>query len=177
MKKKILFVAVSLFIGLEIFAQEDEWKFKYFADDFGEKTEEGFALYSTLGTFSNLDTANLEFWARVYVTKDEVCFKLFKYANTDNVLDTGYYNITLKNREKVLCKCQAYCPGSTGVMWISSKRKRKKILKYLTLSDLYLFEVVNQVVLKSPSTCYKFKVLQKPIPEEFLEKLGRKLSK
>ncbi len=75
------------------------WKYNFFVDNFGDKTNKGYVMLETLGTFSNTATKNSALKVQMFLpdgSTESPWFRLYEYAGNNPV--TGIYTDSYMNR-------------------------------------------------------------------------------
>jgi len=80
------------------------WKIKYYVDDFGDPTHQGYISTNLEGTFSNSATSNSKLNI-IFIIGDKISFQLYEYGGRSEVkgkISTKTYEILLKHNGKKL---------------------------------------------------------------------------
>jgi hypothetical protein len=150
--RKLLPAVLVLLLSMQSLYAENskDWQVKYFVDDFGDKTDEGYLSGIIEGTFSNVATNNSEAIAAViYAENDGLGLELFDYGLSP-VSVSFYENVSIKIKQTdgtiASFRGNAYNKGKRIIIDRSEedKQKIKEILLaggdikiYITIASEY----------------------------------------
>jgi hypothetical protein len=183
MKKKITKKIVSIsativllfFLGLPVTAQSSEdFKLKYFVDEFGDATKDAYLNAIVKGLFSNSATTDSDLYVSVLISKYEISLGLFEYGSS-LVKGNSYTNYMVKMK----------LPNGEVIEdeIVLDKRINRFILSdafYWRKSDLVIFDGVSSAKFliydkERESNNYLFSIVF-PSMDYIVEKLGGKPS-
>ena len=121
------------------------WSLKYFADEFGDKTDNKYIIISDRdGSFSNSATQGSLLYVRMFIDSryiDEPYFKLYEYGGKNPL--KGYYSdghrytCTVKNSQGVKSSIYLFLADDTNFLDIQTYNKLKSI-SYNKLISIFL---------------------------------------
>ena len=157
--KKLLLMAI-MFVGLvNVQAQEEEWTKKYYVDDFGDKTTEGYAFKVFSGTFSNSATTNslcLYTWA---IKANGPTLLIYEYGSSRvTSYRTVSYKVRLKNEKGDILEVIAHIYENRDRLQFYPK-KGEKIIEFLKKSSIvkvYIKESGSYTSYKGEFSCVGF---------------------
>jgi len=134
------------------------WKIKYFVDDFGEATKEGYIVTSITGTFSNSITRNSNLGVVLFITNEETIYmRLYEYdGNSPKVLqsETSYKVLVKDSKEEVHT---LYALHDYDELFFGSAES-KKLYNILVKGGTIKFNIVASNNFESRAAEYNFTI-------------------
>lgn len=134
------------------------WKIKYFVDDFGEATKEGYIATTIVGTFSNRMTRNSNLGVVLFITNEETIYmRLYEYdGNSPKVLqsETSYKVLVKDSKEEVHT---LYAHHDYDELFFSSAES-KKLYNILVKGGTIKFNIVASNKFESRAAEYNFTI-------------------
>ena len=114
------------------------WKYDYFVDEFGDKTDNGFLYITSLGKFSNSATTDSSLTVRMYLndgSEDNPWFRMWEYNSNQvkNSYGTDTYTCALKDNNDQRFKATFY--QNAGWDHFNVRRDGKDDLKDLIVNE------------------------------------------
>ena len=135
--------------------QNSIWKVKYYVDDFGDYTNEGYISTFLNGTFSNSATTNSDLGVRFIIDK-QVALKLYEYNRNHPVsgkISTQSYRIMIKHNGKRL---PIYKGSNSSDRIIINKKGSREIIRLLKTGGEFIFKI--EEITQYSSADYLFKI-------------------
>ena len=131
------------------------WKVKYYVDDFGDFTDNGYITTDVLGKFSNSATTNSELGVR-FIIDDDVAIKLFEYNRNHSVsgkISTKTYLIHIKHNGKRL---PSFTARNFSDRLIVDKKGSKDLITIFKMGGSFTFKIIEDT--NYSSSDYLFKI-------------------
>ena len=135
------------------------WKIKYYVDEFGDYTTEGYVTNKNWieGKFSNSATTNAKLYVVFLIDDEDVAIKLYEYGK-DVVKNGGSsrvtYNVTMKDAAGVRHTLTGYMYSGSDRIFFSAEDEQT-ILNALSANGNVKFSIVNS---KTATDQYIFSV-------------------
>ncbi len=144
------------------------WKYNFYVDDFGDRTNDGYVMLRTMGKFSNTATSGSPLKIEMYLNEgltDNPWFRLYEYAGNNPIRgiysNSAYNTLRCKVRDKYDTEINFSLNQFQGQDSFSLSKGRngveiKSILRRSILGNLEL--KVYCYVQQTPSSTYFFKL-------------------
>ena len=131
------------------------WKVKYYVDDFGDFTDNGYITANIVGRFSNSATTNSELGVR-FIIDDDVAIKLYEYNRNHSVsgkISIKTYQIHIKHNGKRL---PSFTASNYSDRLVVDKKGSKEIITFLKMGGSFTFKIIEDT--NYSSSDYLFKI-------------------
>jgi len=141
--------------NLPVSTSNSIWKAKYFVDDFGDQTDDGYITTNLKGTFSNSATTNSKLGVR-FIIDETVAIKLYEYDQNHPIsgkISAKLYKIMVKHNGE---RTPDFIGRNHSDRLVLNENDSKKIIELFKAGGSFIFNIEESLQYSSGS--YRFKI-------------------